>query len=184
MIFSDIIKCFRWNLLRLIYVFKWLALCLSLWLSPAFPSGSVGKESAYSSGDAGLITGWGRSSGVGHDNPPQYSCLENPMDSGAWRSIDHAVTMSQTWLKWLSMHAMSFSCFMSLSVSWALVYFCVLSFFFFIVWTFDYSTSSAKLYIILFRIHYQSSLYNVSYQEFSEVIIKMKWASFKHNHFS
>ena len=126
-IFSDIIKCFRRNLLRLIYVFKWLALCLSLWLSPAFPSGSVGKESSYNSGDAGLITGWGRSSGVGHGNSPQYSCLENPMDSGAWWSIDHAVTKSQTWLKWLSMHALSLSCFMSLSVSWALVYFCVLS---------------------------------------------------------
>ena len=169
-------------------MFKWLSLCLSLWLSPAFPSGSVGKESACNSGDASLITGWGRSSGGGHGNPPQYSCLENPMDSAAWRSIDHGVTKSQTWLKWLSIHTLFLSCFMSLSVSWDLVYFCVLSlslfFFFFILWTFDYSTSSAKLYIILLRIHYQSSLYNVSYQKFSEVIIKMKWASFKHNHFS
>ena len=131
MIFSDIIKCFRWNLLRLIYVFKWLSLCLSFWLSPAFPSGSVGKESACNSGDASLITGWGRSSGGGHGNPPQYSCLENPMGSGAWRSIDHGVTKSQTWLKWLSIHTMFLSCLISLSVSWDLVYFCVLSLFFF-----------------------------------------------------
>ena len=34
--------------------------------------------------DAGLIPGWGRSPGGGHGNPLQYSCLENPMDRGAW----------------------------------------------------------------------------------------------------
>ena len=56
-------------------------------------------------GDAGLIPGSGRSSGWGHGNPLQYSCLENPMDGGAWRAIVHRVTKSQTWLKWLSTHA-------------------------------------------------------------------------------
>ena len=35
--------------------------------------------------DAGLIPGWGRSPGGGHGNPLWYSCLENPMDGGAWR---------------------------------------------------------------------------------------------------
>ena len=34
--------------------------------------------------DPGLIPGPGRSPGGGHSNPPQYSCLENPMDRGAW----------------------------------------------------------------------------------------------------
>ena len=48
------------------------------WLG--FPSGSVGKESACSAGDAGSIPGAGRSPGRGHGNLLQYSCLENPMD--------------------------------------------------------------------------------------------------------
>ena len=47
-----------------------------------FPSVSVGKESACSAGDPGLIPGWGRSPGEGHGNPFQYSCLENSMDRG------------------------------------------------------------------------------------------------------
>ena len=43
--------------------------------------------------DAGSIPGLGRSHGVGNGNPPlQYSCLENPMDRGAWRAIVHRVT--------------------------------------------------------------------------------------------
>ena len=35
----------------------------------------------------GSIPGSGRSPGAGHDNPPQYSCLESPMDRGAWQAI-------------------------------------------------------------------------------------------------
>ena len=46
--------------------------------------GSDGKASAYNAGDPGLIPGSGRSSGEGNSNPHQYSCLENPMDRGAW----------------------------------------------------------------------------------------------------
>ena len=46
--------------------------------------------------DAALIPGLGRSPGIGSDNPPQYSCLENSMDRGAWRAISHEVTKSQT----------------------------------------------------------------------------------------
>ena len=52
-----------------------------------------------------LISGLGRSLGGGHSNPDQYSWLENPMDRGGWRATVHRVTKSQTWLKWLSMHA-------------------------------------------------------------------------------
>ena len=46
--------------------------------------------------DAGSIPGLGRSPGGEHGNPPQYSCLENPMDRGAWRATVHKVTKSQT----------------------------------------------------------------------------------------
>ena len=49
--------------------------------------------------DAGLILGSGRSSGGGHGNPLQYSCLENPMDRGAWQAMGHWVVKSQTQLK-------------------------------------------------------------------------------------
>ena len=49
-----------------------------------FPVGSIGKESAHSVGDPASILGSGRSPGGGNGNPLQYSCLENPMDRGAW----------------------------------------------------------------------------------------------------
>ena len=55
--------------------------------------------------DSGLIPGSGRSPGGGHGNPLQYSCLENPMDRGAWRATVHGVTQSQTQLKRLSTYA-------------------------------------------------------------------------------
>ena len=44
----------------------------------------MGKESAFSAGDPGLIPGSGRSPGEGNDNPLQYSGVENPMDRGPW----------------------------------------------------------------------------------------------------
>ena len=53
--------------------------------------------------DTGLIPGWGRPPGGRHGTPLQYSCLENPMDSGAWWATVHGVARSQTWLKWFSM---------------------------------------------------------------------------------
>ena len=46
--------------------------------------------------DMGLIPALGRSLGGGHGNPVQYSCLENPMDRGAWRATVHRVTESNT----------------------------------------------------------------------------------------
>ena len=46
-------------------------------------------------GDACLIPGLGRPLGEGDDNPLQHSCLENPMDKGAWQALVHAVTKSQ-----------------------------------------------------------------------------------------
>ena len=46
--------------------------------------------------DAGSIPESGRCLGGGHGNPLQYSCLENPVDRGAWWAIVHGVTKSQT----------------------------------------------------------------------------------------
>ena len=46
--------------------------------------------------EVGSVPGWGRSSGEGYDNPLQYSCLENPMDRGAWWAIVHRVAKSRT----------------------------------------------------------------------------------------
>ena len=53
-----------------------------------FPGGSDGKASAYNVGDPESIPGSGRSPGEGNGNPLQYSCLENPMDRGAWQAMD------------------------------------------------------------------------------------------------
>jgi len=58
----------------------------------------VVKNLSFNAGDmrdAGSIPGSGSSSGGGHDNPFQYSCLEHPMDTGAWRATDHRVTKRQ-----------------------------------------------------------------------------------------
>ena len=49
--------------------------------------------------DTGSIPGSGRSPGKGHGNPLQYSCLENPMDRGAWWATVHRVAKGQTQLK-------------------------------------------------------------------------------------
>ena len=72
-----------------------------------------GRESACSAGaaqEAGLIPGLGRPPEGGYGSPLQYSCLENPMDRGAWRATVHRVAKSQTRLKRLSMHARTYIC--------------------------------------------------------------------------
>ena len=53
-----------------------------------FPGGSDGKESTCNV-DLGSVSGLGRSPGEGNDNLLQYSCLENPMDRGAWQATVH-----------------------------------------------------------------------------------------------
>ena len=60
------------------------------------PGGSDGKASAYNAGDPGSIPGSGRSPGEGNGNLLQYSCLENPMDRGAWWAAVHGVAKSWT----------------------------------------------------------------------------------------
>ena len=57
-----------------------------------FPGGSEVKASAWNAGDPGSIPGLGRSPGEGNGNPLQYSCLEDPMDRGAWWDTVHTVT--------------------------------------------------------------------------------------------
>ena len=57
--------------------------------------------------DVGSITGLERFPGGGHGNPLQYSCLENPMDRGAWQATVHRVANSQTQLKQLNMHSIT-----------------------------------------------------------------------------
>ena len=63
-----------------------------------FLGGPDGKESACSAGDLGLIPGLGRSLGEENGNPPQYSCLENPMDRGTWHATVRGVAKSRTQL--------------------------------------------------------------------------------------
>ena len=75
------------------------------------PGGSDGKASAYNAGDRGSIPGSGRSSGEGNGNPLQYSCLENPMDGGAWWATVHGVAKS--WIR-LSDFTWSWSCVQNL----------------------------------------------------------------------
>ena len=57
---------------------------------------SDGKASAYNAGNLGLIPGLGRSSGEGNGNPLQYSCLENPIFSGAWWTTVCGVAKNRT----------------------------------------------------------------------------------------
>ena len=54
-----------------------------------FPHSSVGKSSACNAGDLGSVPESGSSPGEGNGNPLQYSCLENPMDGGAWQATFH-----------------------------------------------------------------------------------------------
>jgi len=69
---------------------------------PQWLSSTESACNAGDTGDAGLISGQGRSLGDGYGNPLQYFCLKNPMDRGAWQATIHGVTKSQTQLKRLS----------------------------------------------------------------------------------
>ena len=76
------------------------------WVHKGFPGSASGRERTcqwrrYKRHGFGA---WVRETpGEGHGKPPQYSCLENPMDRGAWQATVHGVTKSRTRLKWLSM---------------------------------------------------------------------------------
>ena len=65
------------------------------------PGGSDGKESTYNAGNSGSIPELGRSPGEGNGNPPQYSCLGNPIDRGACglQSLGLKELVMTQWLK-------------------------------------------------------------------------------------
>ena len=57
------------------------------------------KNLHANAGDVGSIPGWERSPGKENGSPLQYSCLENPMERGAWQVTVHSIALSQTQLK-------------------------------------------------------------------------------------
>ena len=71
-----------------VHIAKW-------WLGGVL-DGSEGKESAYSLGDPSSILVSGRYHREGNGNVLEYTCLENPLDGGAWQAIFHGVAKSQT----------------------------------------------------------------------------------------
>ena len=82
-------------------LYLWLAFCflpLSLGLCMGFPGGSEGKESTCNTRGSDSVPGPGRSPGGGKAYPLQYSCLENPMDRGAWWATVPAFEKGQTQL--------------------------------------------------------------------------------------
>ena len=76
----------------LVLIIKWW----SYGLCGGYPDTLNDKESACNAGDLSSISGLGRFPGDWHGNPLQYSCLENPIDRGAWQATVHGVTKSQT----------------------------------------------------------------------------------------
>ena len=79
------------TILKLLRTKKYLSSYLYLTTNVGFPHTSVGEESACNAGDPGSVLGPGRSPGEGNGNPLQYSCLENPMNRGAWQATVHGV---------------------------------------------------------------------------------------------
>ena len=75
----------------------------------SFLGGSDGKESACNAGDQVLIPGSGRSPGEGNGYSVRYSCLNYSMDRGAWLTIVHGVSKSQTQLKGLTFSVFLYS---------------------------------------------------------------------------
>ena len=83
---------------------------IPFWGLPGWLSGRESACDTRDTEDVGSILGSGRSPRGEHGNPLQYSCLENPMDKGAWRATIHRVAKSQMWLKRLSMHTCTHAC--------------------------------------------------------------------------
>ena len=73
-----------------------MCVCVCVCVCMAPPGGSDGKESACKAGDLGSIPGLGRSPGGEHGKPTPVSCLETPVDRGAWQATVHGVAKSRT----------------------------------------------------------------------------------------
>ena len=100
--------CVEWRTQRLLEIFSFHLI------------GSDSKKSACNAGAAGdvnSIPGLERCPGGGHGNPLQYSCLENPMDRGAWWATVHGVTKSQTRLQRLCTHTFGLDALWGVPVS-------------------------------------------------------------------
>ena len=87
-----------------------------------FPGGSEVKASACNAGDSGSIPELGRSPGEGNGNPLQYSCLENPMERGAWQATVHGVAKSRTRLSNFTTFTLGFSTYNILSYANSKIY--------------------------------------------------------------
>ena len=99
----NIYICIHMYIYIYIYIYMYMHISLSL------PGGAIGKEPACRDiRNTGSILGSGRPPGGGHSNPLHYSCLENPIDRGAWWATVYRIAKRLTWLKWLSMHAHSY----------------------------------------------------------------------------
>ena len=81
-----------------LFVRKYKQKCWSLCKYMGFPGGAAVKNLTANAGDPSSIPESGRSPGRGNSYPLQYSCLDNPMDRGAWRARVHGVTKSRTQL--------------------------------------------------------------------------------------
>ena len=96
--------------LRVPHIWRWwwekgILLSLLFWASQVAQVVENQPANAGDVRDTGSIPGWGRSPGEGHDNPLQYSYLENPMDRGAWRVTVHRLhRVGQNWNDLARMH--------------------------------------------------------------------------------
>ena len=117
----------------------------------------------------GLIPGPGRCPGGGTGNQLQYSCLGDPMDSGAWWAIVHRVAKSRTWLKQLSMHA-----WYGLKLFFV---FCFISFFF----SADWDTLNWLFHDWLMLLCHTCGLKS-SDQEINNQLIIIKWDTIRRIH--
>ena len=78
------------------YIYPSMNMCICMCYT-GFSGGSVVKNLPANAGDTGSIPGLERSPGRQNSNPFQYSCLENPMDRGAWQATVQGVTKSYNW---------------------------------------------------------------------------------------
>ena len=90
-------KCPYINLLWT-YILYYCSLMMGL------PGGSVVKNLPSNAGNLGSISGLGRCPGEGNGYPLQYSCLENPMNRGAWQATVHGVAKESDTTEWLNNH--------------------------------------------------------------------------------
>ena len=111
-----------------------------------FPAGAEVKVSACNIGDLGSIPGLGRSPGEGNGTPLQYSCLENPMDGGAWWATVHgSQRVGHDW-------ATSFHCHFMVSKYIYMSLFPVFRGIAAVLWTFVWSFSPETLSFLLFQL--------------------------------